>query len=191
LAILAGGQSRRMGIDKSFAILHKKPVFEHVLARVEPLDFPIILITNKPDQYRQYALPMFSDVLPGKGALGGLYTAIQSSQTEYTLCVACDMPFLNTALLSSMIDVCAGWDIVIPRIGGLPEAMHAIYRKTCLEPIQSQIDQGNLKASGFFEQMVVKYMEEAEIRRLDPDLRSFINLNTPDDLASAHHSAPI
>ncbi len=186
IAILAGGQSHRMGTDKSFAFLHDKPVIEHVLAQVGLLDVPIILITNSAEKYAQYALSMFGDILPNCGSLGGLYTAIRVSPTEYTICVACDMPFLNVGLLRHLIDVCTGWDVVVPCIGGFPEAMHAVYGKTCLEPIQRQLVQGELKASRFYEQVNVRYVEEAEVRQFDPNLRSFINLNTPDDLAIAH-----
>src|SRR5215207_5776636 len=94
-AILAGGQSRRMGADKSFMLLDGRPIFEHVLTCVRELELPILLVTNSRKKYTAYHLPMTPDVLPGQGSLGGLYTAIWSSTTEFTLCVACDMPFLN------------------------------------------------------------------------------------------------
>ncbi len=175
-----------MGTDKSFAVLNNKPIFEHVLARLKQLDLPIIVITNNVDKYAPYALPMASDVLPNQGALGGLYTAIHTSPTDYTLCVACDMPFLNTALLQKLIDLCDGWDVTVPRIGDFPETMHAVYCKSCLEPIRSHLAKGKLKASGFYEQVNVRYIEEAVIRLLDPELRSFVNVNTPDDLAAAN-----
>jgi molybdopterin-guanine dinucleotide biosynthesis protein A len=185
IAILAGGQSQRMRTDKSFVVLHEKPVIEHVLTHVKAFDLPIVLITNSPDKYAKYKLPTFEDVLPDHGALGGIYTAICSSQTDHTLCVACDMPFLNAALLRYLIDLRTEADVVVPRIGGLPEAMHAVYSKACLAAIQSHLAQRKLKASGFYQQVGVRYVEEAEIRQFDPDLRSFINLNTPDDLRAA------
>jgi molybdopterin-guanine dinucleotide biosynthesis protein A len=184
-AILAGGQSRRMGTDKSFILLEGRPILEHVLSHVRTLELPTILITNSPQQYSAYNLPIYTDILPGQGSLGGLYTAIQRSAADFTLCVACDMPFLNTALLRYLLGLCStDWDVIVPRIGGNLEAMHAIYNKTCLEPIQNQIVAGNLKASGFFDKVNVRYVEEDEIRQFDPALRSFINLNTPDDLAA-------
>ena len=184
-AVLAGGQSRRMGTDKSFIFLEGRPILEHVLSHVRELELPTILITNSPQHYNAYNLPIYTDILPGQGSLGGLYTAIHKSAADFTLCVACDMPFLNTALLRYLLGLCsADWDVIVPRIGGYPEAMHAIYSKTCLEPIRGQIVQGKLKASGFFDMVNVRYVEEDEIKPYDPALRSFINLNTPDDLAA-------
>ncbi len=184
VAILAGGRSSRMGTDKSFILLRNKPLFEHVLARVTPLALPILLITNSPEKYANYNLPTVADLLPGQGSLGGLYTALTSSSTDYTLCIACDMPFLNTLLLKSLIERRVGWDVVVPRIAGFPEALHAVYSKACLEPIRHHLATGQLKASGFYDHVKTLYVEEAEIRRIDPDLRSFINVNTPDDVAA-------
>jgi molybdenum cofactor guanylyltransferase len=190
VAILAGGKSSRMGADKSFTLLDGKPIFEHVLTRVQELKLPTILITNSRDKYAAYALPMYQDIFPDQGALGGLYTAIQTSETDFTLCVACDMPFLNVNLLKYLLSLCtAEWDVIVPRTGEYPETMHAVYSKACLEPIQRQIRQGRLKASGFFDQVRVRYIEEDVIRQFDPDLRSFMNVNTPDDLLIARKLA--
>ena len=183
-----------MGTDKSFILLDGKPIFEHVLSNVRVLDLPTLLVTNSPAKYAAYHLPTYADILPDQGSLGGLYTAISSSETEFTLCVACDMPFLNTKLLRHLLDLCASentseeaaeWDVIVPRVQGYSEAMHAIYGKTCLEPIRKNISQGKLKVCGFFEQVNVHYVEEDVIRQFDPALRSFVNVNTPADLAAA------
>jgi molybdopterin-guanine dinucleotide biosynthesis protein A len=185
-AILAGGKSSRMGSDKSFAVLNNKSIFQYVLNCIQELGLPTILITNSPDKYAAYALRMYEDIVPDQGALGGLYTAIQKSETDFTLCVACDMPFLNVSLLKHLLQLCSpDWDVVVPCIGERPEAMHAVYRKTCTEAIKVQLAAGKLKASGFFDQMRVCYVDEAVIRQFDPDLRSFMNVNTLDDLETA------
>lgn len=187
VAILAGGNSRRMGTDKSFALLGDKTIFEHVLSRIQSLELPTILITASPEKYAQYTLPMYEDSLPGKGALGGLYTAIQVSESDFTLCVACDMPFLNVVLLQYLLELCSSdWDVVVPRIEGRSEVMHAVYNKNCLEAIREQLTQGKLRASGFYDSVRVRYVDEAVIRQFDPDLRSFMNVNTPDDLETAN-----
>lgn len=188
VAILAGGASRRMGSDKSFTPLGSKTVFEHVLTQVQALQLPILLITNTPEKYSAYALPMVQDILPDKGSLGGLYTAIQVAESDFTLCVACDMPFLNVKLLCYLLDLCTPvWDVVVPRIDGRCETMHAVYNKTCLEIIRKQLTRRELKASAFFKQVRVNYVDEDVLRQFDPDLRSFMNVNTPDDLELARH----
>lgn len=175
-----------MGSNKSFALLDGKPVFGHVLERLSALELPICIVTNTPNDYARYALPMFPDVLPDQGSLGGLYTAIQSSGTEHTLCVACDMPFLNVALLRYLISLRGTADIIVPRVRGYPETLHAVYRRTCAAPIRAQIERGNLRISAFYDQVTVQFVEEDQVRRLDPDLQSFVNLNTPDELAAAN-----
>lgn len=175
-----------MGSDKSFAMLGNQPIFQHALNSIRELDLPTILVTNSPDKYAGYALLMVQDIMPDQGALGGLYTAIHSSKTDFTLCVACDMPFLNVNLLRHLLRLCtADWDVIVPRIDGRSETMHAVYRKTCLDIIKAQLAEGRLKASGFFDQVRVCYVDEDVIRQFDPDLRSFMNVNTPDDLEAA------
>jgi molybdopterin-guanine dinucleotide biosynthesis protein A len=175
-----------MGMDKSFAVLGTKTVFEHVLKQVQALQLPIFLITNVPEKYVAYDVPMYGDITRNNGTLGGLYTAIKMSESEFTLCVACDMPFLNVGLLQHLIELCApDWDVVVPYVGGRSETMHAIYRKTCLEAMREQLKRGELRASGFFNQVRVRYVDDDVIRQLDPDLRSFMNVNTPDDLETA------
>jgi molybdopterin-guanine dinucleotide biosynthesis protein A len=187
IAILAGGRSSRMGRDKSFVLLDGRPLIEHVLVRLKPLGLPIFIVTNTPEAYAAYQVPTFPDVLPDQGALGGLYTALQASTTEYTLCVACDMPFLNTELLTYLIKLreASEADVITPRLHGYAETLHTVYRQTCLAPIREQLEQGNLRISAFYDRMRVRYLEENEMRRFDPDLRSCVNLNTPEDLAAA------
>jgi molybdenum cofactor guanylyltransferase len=190
LAIIAGGKSSRMGRDKAFVILQGKPMIEHVIERTASLEkVETILVTNKPDEFAHLNLPMFADVLPEKGSLGGIYTAITHSRARYTLTVACDMPFLNTALLGYMIGLLdesgAHYDVVVPRYEGYPQGLHAIYSKACLEPIRRKLDADRLKVIGFYDEVRVRYLDEPEYAPFDTDGRSFSNVNTPDQLDAA------
>jgi molybdopterin-guanine dinucleotide biosynthesis protein A len=194
VAISAGGKSSRMGTDKSFVPLLGKPMIEHVLERVSQLgQAETILITNKPELYAYLNLPMFSDVLPEKGSLGGIYTAIHHSKSDDTLCVACDMPFLNPKLLRYMLDLRdesgAPYNVIVPRVEGYPEGMHALYSKACLEPIRARLDADRLKIIGFYDDVRVRYIDEAEYQTIDPKRLSFQNINTPDELREAQQRA--
>jgi molybdopterin-guanine dinucleotide biosynthesis protein A len=182
IAILAGGHSRRMRTDKSFVLLKGIPLIEHVIARVKPLALPLMILTNKPQAYQHLDLPLHEDVIPNKGSMGGILSALSYSQTRHTLCVACDMPFLNTALLAWLLQNAEEADAVVPYIRNCAEGLHAVYSKNCLEPLQTSIVQNQLKISSFLEQREVRWIHEAAVRNYDPDLCSFINLNTPDDL---------
>lgn len=194
VAIVAGGKSSRMGTDKAFVPLLGKPMIEHVLERVSDLgQDETILITNHPSDYAHLNLPMYSDIVPEKGSLGGIYTAIYYSNSEYILAVACDMPFLNRELLQYMSHLRMAedgpFDVIVPRVANYPEAIHAIYRKSCLEPIRSRIDADKLKIIGFYDDVRVRYIDEPEYRPIDPNGLSFFNANTPEELAEAQRLA--
>lgn len=187
LAIIAGGQSRRMGRDKAFVELGGKALIERVIERSADLgQTETILITNKPTDFAHLSLPMYHDLLPGKGSLGGIYTALVQAQSPDVLALACDMPFVNTELLRYMLDqIRADIDIVVPRVDGYPQGLHAIYKKICIEPIAEQLAADRLKIIRFYDRMRVRYLDETDYAAFDPQGRSFANINTPEELAKA------
>src|SRR5689334_16665572 len=124
---MAGGRSRRMGQNKSFVSIQGKPMIEHILECLAPLECPTILITSLFDDYRQYNIPMFADVIPDQGALGGLYTALHVTQTPYVLCVACDMPFLNLDVLRHFISLRKTGDAVAAYFDSTWQIFPALY----------------------------------------------------------------
>jgi len=189
-AILAGGQSSRMGANKAFVRVGRQPIIERVIERVSPLADELVIIANVPSEYEQLGLPTFTDLIPGKGPLGGLYTAVTRTREEHTLVVSCDQPFLNPELLRYLIDLREGYDIVVPLSrGAYPQSMHAVYKKSCLEPIRRCLDADRLKAIAFFDDVRVRRVGGEEIERFDPDRLSFFNVNTPDDLQQAEQLA--
>src|SRR5664279_5813628 len=185
VAVLAGGASRRMGTNKSLVELDGKPLIQHVLACVRHLNAPVLLVTNRPDQYSRFQVAMVSDTVPGKGSMGGIYSALMNSTTRFTLCVACDMPFLNIDLLNYLLSLRTGFDAVVPMIDGQPQGLHAVYHRRCAGPIRELIDRNELRISGLFDHLRIRLVGEAAIRIIDPELRSFTNLNTPEELARA------
>jgi molybdopterin-guanine dinucleotide biosynthesis protein A len=191
VALIAGGKSSRMGTDKSFVELAGKPLIEHLMARVDGLA-KTILITNSPDDYAHLGLPMFGDVIPEKGSLGGIYSAIHHSQSEWTLALACDMPFVSAELLRYMISLRDdSLDVIVPRVEKYPQGLHALYRRTCLEPIRAKIEADRLKVIGFYGDVRVRYLDESEYEKYDPSGKTFFNVNTPEDLQEArqHYDA--
>jgi molybdopterin-guanine dinucleotide biosynthesis protein A len=172
VAILAGGESSRMGAKKAFAEIRGKPLIEHVLARVNGLgQQETFVVANRPNDFAYLELPIHPDLMPDKGSLGGIYTALHHSQCMYTLTVACDMPFLNIALLQYMVGLCDNSpDIIAPRVNGHPQGLHAVYGKTCLPAIRQQLDADRLKVVAFYENMNVRYLDEPESVRLDSHL---------------------
>jgi molybdopterin-guanine dinucleotide biosynthesis protein A len=186
VALLAGGKSSRMGTDKSFVRVLGRPLIKDILAQVEGLGTETIIITNRLDDYRYLGLPLFGDVLPDKGALGGIYTALHSATQPHVFCFACDMPFIVRPLLEYFISLIpANADVIMPRLGAEAEPFRALYARTCLAPIRAALEAGKMRVISFFPAVRVRFVDEPEIDRFDPAHRSFFNVNTPDDLAQA------
>ena len=189
LVILAGGKSSRMGADKAFVKVGGVPIVERVIAGLAGYGAETIVITNSPDDYRHLGLRLFADVLPDKGALGGLYSALHSASGTHALVVACDMPFVNRPLIDHLIALAPDFDAVVPRLGGEAEPFRAVYAKACLAPIRAALDAGKMRVISFFPDVRARFVDEAEIDRFDPDRLTFFNVNTPDDLARAEELA--
>ncbi|MCB8926325.1 MAG: molybdenum cofactor guanylyltransferase [Ardenticatenaceae bacterium] len=185
VAIMAGGQSSRMGKDKSFVLFEGRPMIEVVIDAVAGLGDEMLLITNKPDEYAHLNLPMVSDVYPDHGSLGGIFTAVYAASHPHTLVVACDMPWLNRSLLEHMIALRESADVIVPRWEKYPEPLHAIYSKACLNPIEAKLKEKRLKITGFFGEVDVQFVDREEIERFDRNGRSFANINSPEDLEEA------
>jgi len=180
--ILAGGKSRRFGKNKAFVKIDGIPLIEKVTAVMRSVFQYTVLITNTPAEYAHLDLPMQEDLIKGLGPLGGLYSALMTIPAQFGFCVACDMPHLNEKLIRSIVELRDDFDAVVPRISGKMEALHAVYHKRCLGPIGKLINSGRYQVIQFFPQVSVRYVEEEEMRRIDPDLKSFYNVNMPQQL---------
>ena len=101
IVIQAGGQSQRMGQDKALMPFLGRPLIQRVIERLTPIADEVLVTTNNPEDYRFLGLPLFPDLKPARGALGGLYTALSSAACEAVAVVACDMPFASGALIEA------------------------------------------------------------------------------------------
>ena len=191
--ILAGGKSLRLGHDKVLEKVGDKSLLEQVISRIDSLSREIIIVTAKERTFPQLdshsKLKIVSDIFPGRGSLGGIYTGLVTSNSFYNLVVACDMPFMSQPLLSYMIEVSDGFDFVLPRVNNLFEPLHAVYSRNCVAPIESLLKQGRKVIVELFEFVKVRYIEAEEIDRFDPQHLSFFNINTQEDLELARKIA--
>ena len=184
VGVLAGGQSRRMGRDKAFLPVGGKPVIQRVLERVAPLSDDIILVTNTPDKFTfDIDCRITGDIYPGKGSLGGIYSALVAARYPHCLIVACDMPFLNVRLLQYLVRLARiyDYDAVVPEVSDRWETLHAVYSKRCLRPIERCLQQDDLRVRSFFKDVRVRIVEQRRLEHFDPLLRSFLNMNTPEE----------
>jgi len=160
-------------------------LIQHVIDHVAVLALPTIIIANDITHYQVLGLPVFPDALADKGSLGGIYTALSANQTDAVLCVACDMPFLNPDLLRYLTTLLQGVDAVVPQVEDRPQGLHTIFHKACLPTMREVLEQDQLKVGDYLRQMHVRYVGENDLRRYDPDLQSFTNVNTPAELQRA------
>jgi len=191
--VLAGGKSLRLGRDKVLETVGNRNLLQRVVNNISSFDSDIIIVTAIKQSVPQFIsyprLRIVTDIYPGKGPLGGIYTGLAASDSLYNLVVACDMPFLNQALLRYMIQLSTNFDLVVPRLGNTVEPLHAIYSKDCLTPIEYLLKQGELEIIQLLTLVKVRYVEADEINRFDPDHLSFFNINTEADLEMARKQA--
>lgn len=192
--VLAGGKGTRLGKDKLQEVVGKRPLLQRVVDSLSPISERILVVTargqKRPSfQVTQTEVATVPDIYPEKGALGGIYTGLSASGSRHSLVVAADMPFLNPDLLKHLISAATGFDVVMPRVNGQIEPLHAIYSRDCLPAIQEQLWRSQLQIRILLEQVKVRYVEEVEIDRFDPRHLSFYNVNTPDDLTKAQEIA--
>ena len=188
--VLAGGRSRRMGTDK--ALLRWPPgaadglsLLELTAARLATLCEEVLVVgSREPAPAGTREVP---DLYPDGGSLGGIASGLQVAQHPRALVVATDMPFLNAALLRWLAERPGAWDAIVPLSPeGRPEPLHAVYAQTCLAPLRRRVEAGQLKIQDFLDEVVTRFIRAEQWHTVDPDGRSFFNLNTPEDLEEAN-----
>lgn len=184
--VLAGGKSRRLGVDKAHLALNNgRSLVASTVAAVRTVSADIMVVAGPDFCHECLDARLVIDVYPGKGSLGGIYSGLLSAEHSHCLVVACDMPFLNVELLAHMVSLGRDYDVLIPRVGDKLEPLHAIYSKGCLPHMHDLLSRGHLRIVEFFSKVRVKYVEAADIEVFDPHHLSFFNINTPEQLATA------
>ena len=195
-AVLAGGQSRRMGTDKALLplVAGGQPMLGVVLERLSAVADDMIVVADEQARYTGFGVRVVPDLSRHVGALGGIQSAIAWSVHEHCLVVACDMPFLSLPLLRRMAEEPRDYDVLVPLIPGesrqrddglVFQTLHAIYSKRCLPFIEKRIAEGRKQVVGFFDDVRVRTLDVTEVTRWDPDLWSFFNANTPEAMLVA------
>ncbi len=202
IVIQAGGKSKRMGEDKALLPFLGHPLIERIINRVSSLGDELIVIANdlvandlaanNMADYQFLNLPLYRDVIPNRGALGGLYTALSVSACPIVGVVACDMPFVSAPLLGHLKNILleTDADAALPSTEGGLEPLHAVYRRdTCLPLVKEAIEDGLWKVIGWHAQADVLTLSPAETRQHAPNPRTFWNLNTPEEFQAAEEVA--
>ena len=192
IVVQAGGQSARMGENKALKPFLGRPLVQRVLERLAPIADELLLTTNQPEDFAFLKLPLFSDVKPGRGPLGGLYTALVSAKYPFVAVVACDMPFASAPLLVAAADFLDKdkVDVVIAESAEGFEPLHAVYRReTCIPAVESAIEADQWRMISWFPQVKVRKLSPEELGRYDPEGLVFWNVNTPEEFSKAEQRA--
>jgi molybdopterin-guanine dinucleotide biosynthesis protein A len=185
--ILAGGESSRIGSDQDKAILklNGKRLIDIVISKLKHIVEDNIIIVGPPEKHPS-CKQVVPDLFNQKGLMVGLYSGLKASTSQYNLVVGCDMPFLKVELLQYIEEKIDSNDIIIPRYAkSYIEPLCAIYSKDCLEIMKRNIEAGILSIRKVFPYLKVKYIEEKEIKSVDPELNSFFNINYKEDFIRA------
>jgi len=189
--ILAGGRNSRFsGKNKALVRIGEKRILDRIYEVFGRLFDKIILVTNDPVQYLEWDFDIVSDIFPIRSSLTGIHTGLFYITTPYAFFLACDIPFIKKEVIEILIDgVEPGIDIVIPETSKGVEPLCCVYSKRCFNPIEKQLGKKSLKIQQIFQKVRVKKIPEDVLRGIDPDLVSFYNINTPEDLVEAEQTA--
>ncbi len=182
VAILAGGGSRRMGCDKSLLPLGGRPLVLHVIEALAGLGSRARIITANPELGRIAGLPLQGDLIAGRGPLSGIHAALATAIEPWVFVAACDLPFLEAALVRGLADRCTDrLDAVVPCPGGAPVPVAALYRSTSARTCEEMLAEGKLAARALIDRLSVRGVDDGELSRLGLSDRCFLNVNTPED----------
>lgn len=189
-AVMAGGRSLRMGVDKTLLSVDGRTLVARVYDAVTDVCESAIVVTNRPEALSEAGLPegvpIVRDEVAYQGPLGGLATALDAAESEWILAVAADMPHLEPEVIRALWAARDGADVVVPVTDKGPEPLLALYRReACIGPAHEVLDTGRRRLVAMFPMVNVIEIPVEKLREADPELRSLVNVNTPADLAEA------
>ena len=170
-----------MGRDKSHLTLGGETLVARAVRALSALSDDVVVVANMLEPRGNLAARLTGDVIAGGGALSGIHAGLAAARHEFALVVACDMPFLNLALLRHMASLAPGHDAVVPHWQGESEPLHAIYSRQCITVIEPVLRRGGGRIVELYAAIRVRYLEPEEIARFDPEGLSFFNINSPED----------
>ncbi|MDY6966397.1 MAG: molybdenum cofactor guanylyltransferase [Halobacteriota archaeon] len=188
--ILGGGKSSRFNYtDKSFINFERKPLLKHVIESVSGVVDELIIAIQDEDKIcdieKMFDVKVVIDRVKGFGPVAGISAGLKASSTEYSIILACDMPYTNREVISLLFDRAEGYDAAIPKWEDeLIEPLYAVYRReSMIKATKNAIEEGKHKVSYPISRLPeINYVPIKVIREIDPELKSFININTPKDL---------
>ncbi|MEL7567780.1 MAG: molybdenum cofactor guanylyltransferase [Dehalobacterium sp.] len=179
--ILAGGQSIRMGQDKTLMTYNDETLVEHTIKEMKKIADEIIIASNDTNKYNLPGLVEIPDIYPGMGPLGGMHAGLLKARNEYSFVVSCDMPLFSSKLASLLLERRAEYDVVVPEMGANLEPLCAVYSKRCIEAIEKCLQADIKQVFQFYPDVRVLKVSKSELSKIGEAEKLFFNLNTPED----------
>lgn len=176
-----------MGRDKAALPFGELPLLTWMVRRVAAVCQPVIVVARNADAYRDCGATVITDRWPGEGPLVGLHAGLAATETEYAAAIACDLPFIEPALLAGLIDLSPGWSAVVPEALGNIHPLCAVYRRSVAQTAEDLLRRGGGSLRHLLAEpaLRVRLVSEEDLREWDPALRSFTNVNTPEEYEKA------
>lgn len=191
--LLAGGQSRRMGSNKALLPLpgaERQTFVEHLSAMLATFCSEVILVARDAEQAAAYTCAhgrILTDAIPDVGPLMGLYSGLRAITASHALVIAVDMPFVQPAVVRFLLVQPLDDALLVPVVASFPQVLFAVYPRSLLATIEERLQAGRRDPRSLLAVAKVRMIDEAQLRAVDPQLRSFVNINTPDEFV---HSCP-
>lgn len=182
--VLSGGKSTRIGKNKSFLNIGSSFFLDVIIKKLKRVFDEIYVVTDKPSTYQKIGINCLLDIFPERGPLGGIYTALELIDVNYIFVFACDMPFLSTQLINSMIEkIDKRYDAIVPLYKRHAEPLHSIYAQSSKDTIRGYVIQNRLSVHSLFSKFSTLYVKEKDIKPFGSNM--FFNVNTMDDYKKA------
>ena len=187
--IMAGGRSSRMKFNKAFAQVGGKPVIQIIIDKLQPIFQELMIISNEPQLFTSFGLPIFQDVYPYLGPVGGIHSALVNASFDQMFILGCDMPFMNMQLVDYMLGKINNYDSVVPEIDSYLQPLAAVYNRSCLPIFSECLEHDKLKLTLIFSELNALVLKEDELQKFGRVREMFFNVNDPDALAEAQEIA--
>jgi molybdopterin-guanine dinucleotide biosynthesis protein A len=182
--ILAGGKSSRMGgRDKAFLTIEGVTFFERALRVLGRCFRRIVVVTNHPERFAAFRVPIVRDELPSLGPLSGLHAGLGRISTPYAFVTACDMPFLRVEPIRFLVSRLKGQQALVPRWDGDVQPLHALYATSLRPEIEAAFGRGDRSLRDLLRSVRAEYVEESVMRQVAGAHECFRNVNTPEEAA--------
>lgn len=184
--VLAGGRGKRLGGDKAAVELAPgETLLQRALALVASLSDDVVVVQRPDQRLMAPGARVVTDQPPFEGPLAGILAGLEAARHDWSLVVACDMPFLSVSVLRYLMTLRPGHDVVVPRLEVGMEPLHALYHRRAAAAIRVALERGEHRLISFYSTLRVRAVTPDELLPLDREGRTFFNINTPEDLEQA------